>query len=91
MAERRRHLPIRRTRTAIAPRITATRDQDEEVPMEKLKLPVDSLEVETFDAGDGGKAGGTVHAHMTPAGGACCTRDGTGCHTVVLTTPCNNC
>lgn len=59
--------------------------------MEKLKLPVDTLQVETFDTGDAEKDVGTVHAHMTPAGGACCTRDGTGCHTVVLTTPCNNC
>jgi len=59
--------------------------------MEKLKLPVESLKVDTFDTGDAPEEKGTVHAHMTPGGGACCTRDGTGCHTVVLTTPCNNC
>ncbi|HET7233864.1 MAG TPA: hypothetical protein VFJ16_27885 [Longimicrobium sp.] len=59
--------------------------------MEKLSLPVDQLRVESFEVDAGQKTGGTVHAHMTPAGGACCTRDGTGCHTVVLTTPCNNC
>jgi hypothetical protein len=59
--------------------------------MEKLKLPVDSLKVDTFEVDDAHKEGGTVHAHMTPGGGACCTRDGTGCHTVVLSSPCNNC
>lgn len=59
--------------------------------MEKLKVAVDSLNVESFEVGDEQKAGGTVHAHMTPGGGACCTRDGTGCHTVSFTTPCNNC
>jgi len=35
--------------------------------MEKLKLPVETLQVETFEAGDGQEAEGTVHAHMTPA------------------------
>ena len=59
--------------------------------MEKLKMPVESLDVETFDVGGDPKSGGTVHAHMTPGGGACCTREGTGCHTVDFTTPCNNC
>jgi len=59
--------------------------------MEKLKVAVDSLKVDTFEVDAAHKEGGTVHAHMTPAGGACCTRDLTGCHTVVLTTPCNNC
>lgn len=59
--------------------------------MDKLKLPVDSLDVESFDVDAAQKDEGTVHAHMTPAGGACCTRDGTGCHTVILTSPCNNC
>jgi hypothetical protein len=59
--------------------------------MEKLKLPVESLKVDTFDTGDAQKEKGTVQAYMTPAGGACCTRDGTGCHTVVFTNPCNNC
>ena len=59
--------------------------------MEKLKVAVDSLKVDTFEMGDGQPDGGTVQARMTAAGGACCTRDLTGCHTVVLTTPCNNC
>jgi hypothetical protein len=59
--------------------------------MEKLKVAVESLKVDTFDVGGDPPAEGTVHAYMTPAGGACCTRDGTGCHTVVLTSPCNNC
>ena len=59
--------------------------------MDKLKLPVDSLDVESFDVDAAPKDEGPVHAHMTPAGGACCTRDGTGCHTVILTSPCNNC
>lgn len=59
--------------------------------MEKLKMPVESLTVDSFDVGEAKKPAGTVHAHMTPAGGACCTVDGTGCHTVVFTNPCNNC
>lgn len=59
--------------------------------MEKLKLPVDSLKVDTFDAGGPPTEKGTVRGHMTPAGGACCTLDGTGCHTAVFTNPCNNC
>jgi len=54
-------------------------------------MPVESLDVETFEVDGAQKDGGTVHAHMTPAGGACCTRDLTGCHTVNFTTPCNNC
>ncbi|MFL5538534.1 MAG: hypothetical protein ACJ8J0_06050 [Longimicrobiaceae bacterium] len=59
--------------------------------MEKLKLPVETLQVETFEAGDGQEAEGTVHAHMTPGGGACCTRGLTGCHTVDATNPCTSC
>ena len=59
--------------------------------MEKLKVAVESLKVDTFEVGGDEKAEGTVRAHMTPAGGACCTVDGTGCHTVVQTSPCNNC
>jgi len=59
--------------------------------MEKLRLPVDTLQVETFEAGDAEKREGTVHAHMTPAGGACCTRGGTGCQTVDATHPCTAC
>jgi len=59
--------------------------------MEKLKLPVESLKVDTFDAGGAPLEKGTVHARMTPGGGVCCTVDGTGCHTVVLTNPCGGC
>jgi hypothetical protein len=59
--------------------------------MKKLKVAVDSLTVDTFELDTAQKDGGTVHAHMTAGGGACCTRDGTGCHTVVFTNPCNNC
>jgi hypothetical protein len=59
--------------------------------MDKLKLPVDTLKVDTFEVGDARKTEGTVHAHMTPGGGVCCTVDGTGCHTVVLTNPCGGC
>ena len=48
--------------------------------MEKLKLPVESLAVETFDAGEAGEAVGTVEAReVTGPGGACCTRRNTGC------------
>jgi hypothetical protein len=59
--------------------------------MKKLKVAVDSLTVDTFELDAAQKDQGTVHGHMTAAGGACCTRDGTGCHTVVFTTPCHNC
>ncbi len=59
--------------------------------MEKLKIAVDSLKVDSSDVDVAHESGRTGHAHMTPAGGACCTRDGTGCHTVVVTPPCNNC
>jgi hypothetical protein len=59
--------------------------------MKKLKVAVDSLTVDTFELDTAQKDGGTVHAQMTAAGGACCTRDLTGCHTVVFTNPCNNC
>jgi hypothetical protein len=47
--------------------------------MEKLKLPVESLEVETFDTGDAGRPEGTVQGHEVSAPAACCTRRGTGC------------
>jgi hypothetical protein len=57
----------------------------------KLKVQVDSLKVDSFEVDAARKGEGTVHAHATPAGGACCTLDGTGCHTVVVTNPCNNC
>ena len=47
--------------------------------MEKLKLPLDEVRVESFeidaDAGDRG----TVEALAISAGGACCTKRGTGC------------
>lgn len=49
--------------------------------MEKLKLPVDGLRVETFEAGDAPGGRGTVNARMASgAGGACCTRINTGCN-----------
>ena len=49
--------------------------------MEKLKLPVDELRVETFEAGDVPRAQGTVRARAaTGPGGACCTRINTGCN-----------
>ena len=60
--------------------------------MEKLRLPVESLQVETFDLGDAGKASGTVNAQAASgAGGGCCTRINTGCNpdvTLVLTGAC---
>lgn len=58
--------------------------------MEKLKLPVDDLNVETFEPGNLDDARGTVQA-MTGAGGTCCTRINTGCNpdvTLVLTGAC---
>jgi hypothetical protein len=49
--------------------------------MEKLKLPVDKLRVETFDPGNSGDAAGTVNAlEMSGPGGGCCTRINTGCN-----------
>jgi hypothetical protein len=49
--------------------------------MKKLKLPVESLQVETFDAGDAGEGAGTVNAReLSGAGGGCCTRLQTGCN-----------
>ena len=59
--------------------------------MKKLEMAVESLTVETFELDTESAEQGTVHGHMTAAGGACCTRDGTGCHTVAFTSPCNNC
>ena len=48
--------------------------------MEKLKLPVDELRVESFEAGGVPGAQGTVEARATGPGGACCTRINTGCN-----------
>ena len=60
--------------------------------MEKLKLQVESLRVETFDAGEAGAAAGTVHAREASGpGGGCCTRINTGCNpdvTLVMTGAC---
>ncbi|HEX8244360.1 MAG TPA: hypothetical protein VF541_12710 [Longimicrobium sp.] len=60
--------------------------------MEKLKLPVEKLQVETFDLGDAPDAQGTVNARAASGpGGGCCTRINTGCNpdvTNVLTDPC---
>ena len=49
--------------------------------MEKLRLPLESLRVETFDAGPAAEAMGTVNAREAsgPDGG-CCTRINTGCN-----------
>ncbi len=49
--------------------------------MKKLKLPVDELRVDTFEAGDVPGAQGTVKARFAsgPDGG-CCTRINTGCN-----------
>jgi len=63
--------------------------------MEKVKLPVESLQVETFAAGEAAKEGGTVNAReASGAGGGCCTHIQTGCNpdiTNVFTGSCNNC
>lgn len=60
--------------------------------MQKLKLPVESLRVETFDLGEGEGTAGTVQARAAsgPDGG-CCTRINTGCNpdiTLVMTGAC---
>lgn len=62
--------------------------------MKKLKLPVDTLEVETFEAGDVLEEQGTVEARASGPGGGCCTRIDTGCNpdiTTVFTGACHNC
>lgn len=62
--------------------------------MQKLKLPVDGLKVETFEAGDLLEAQGTVEARASGPGGGCCTRIDTGCNpdiTTVFTGNCHNC
>jgi len=58
--------------------------------VEKLKLPVESLKVETFDAGGAGSPEGTVLGHEVSAPAACCTRQATGCPdvTTIFTGPC---
>ena len=56
--------------------------------MEKLKLPVESLQVETFDAGEAEEERGTVDARQQ------CTRIQTTCNpdiTTVMTGTCHNC
>jgi len=62
--------------------------------MEKLKLPVGDLRVETFDACELRDERGTVQARVSGAGGACCTQLNTGCNpdiTTVFTGSCHNC
>jgi len=59
--------------------------------VEKVKLPVESLDVDSFDLGAVPKYEGTVRGHATAEGGVCCTVDGTGCRTVVATHPCTSC
>jgi len=63
--------------------------------MKKLTLPVDSLQVETFDLGDTETAAGTVHGReVSGPGGGCCTHLQTGCNpdiTFVMTGECHNC
>jgi hypothetical protein len=59
--------------------------------MEKLKLPVADLRVESFELGEALRAKGTVEARASGPGGGCCTRIDTGCNpdrTQVLTIPC---
>lgn len=61
--------------------------------MEKLKLPVEELRVDTFEAGEAPGAQGTVEARaLSGPDGACCTRINTGCNpdiTNVATGACN--
>jgi hypothetical protein len=59
---------------------SAAPNLNREVLVDKLKLPVDGLRVETFDPGGTPEARGTVNAMITAAGGACCTRLQTGCN-----------
>lgn len=61
----------------------------------KRKLPVDDLRVDTFDAGEVADERGTVQARAASgAGGGCCTSLNTGCNpdiTTVFTGNCHNC
>ena len=63
--------------------------------MEKLKLPVDQLRVETFAAGETPDGEGTVRGREASGpGGGCCTNINTGCNpdiTTVFTGSCHNC
>ena len=59
--------------------------------MEKLRLPIEELRVETFDPGGDAQGRGTVNAHASGPGGGCCTRIDTGCNpdiTLVMTGAC---
>ena len=47
--------------------------------MEKLKLPLDDVRVESFETGADGADRGTVEALAVSAGGACCTQRLSGC------------
>jgi hypothetical protein len=50
--------------------------------MEKLKLTVAEMRVESFVLGETAGDRGTVEARAISAGGACCTRRDTGCSDV---------
>jgi hypothetical protein len=59
-----------------------------EVTMEKLRLPIESLQVDTFDAGGADEERGTVEGRQA------CTRLQTTCNpdiTFVMTGACHNC
>lgn len=58
--------------------------------MEKLKLPLDEMRVESFETGTNPGGRGTVEAHAVSAGGACCTQRLSGCSdvTTIYTGPC---
>jgi hypothetical protein len=47
--------------------------------MEKLKLPLNELRVESFELGIDAADRGTVAAHAVSAGAACCTKRLSGC------------
>ncbi|MBV9111047.1 MAG: hypothetical protein JO306_16700 [Gemmatimonadetes bacterium] len=47
--------------------------------MEKLKLPLDEVRVESFETGTSAGDRGTVEALAVSAGAACCTKRLSGC------------
>jgi hypothetical protein len=65
--------------------------QPREGEMEKLKLPLDEVRIESFETGQAASQRGTVEARAISIGSTCCTRRDTTCHDVtsVFTGACN--
>jgi hypothetical protein len=58
--------------------------------MEKLKLPLDDVRIDSFETGQAAMNRGTVEARDVSIGSTCCTRRDTTCHDVTTVyTACN--